>query len=463
MAVQALRSISYNNVSITSLDGKRELDLTSSLLSTDYFEDILQPCVSATLTLVSSYNIVEQLPIRGGEKVDISINTYSGEFTKSFRVYKVGDITTQKMKETFTLHLVPQEYHNNEVSRCMKKYSGTISETVHDILTTVLRTKEPLFIEPTSNVEPFIATIKKPFWVINWLAPKSISAAPNSGQGEEGGEEGEKGVEKGYLKKKGKGTAGFLFYQNRDGFHFRSIDTLVSQNNPASADLKKIFNYSHGEVIKSNDPDNIFKVIDFVFEKNIDVRKTLKVGMYSNRTINFNPIDHQVSIIDYNLQEEIKKGSKKEVLGSEEKISVPISEEEQLVSETLSPYAAGQQSPSRNFVSISNHGVFNVNGGTPDQGREQAAFAKAYSRYNLLFTQGLNILVPCNINLKVGEVIRLEFKELSSGNENAAEVDAKTSGLYLIKELRHHFSSNQNTTSLKLVRDSYGQRNNNTI
>ena len=39
-----LQGLSYNKVTITSLDGK-EVDLTNSLLSTDYFEDILEPCI----------------------------------------------------------------------------------------------------------------------------------------------------------------------------------------------------------------------------------------------------------------------------------------------------------------------------------------------------------------------------------------------------------------------------------
>ena len=80
--------------------------------------------------------------------------------------------------------------------------------------------------------------------------------------------------------------------------------------------------------------------------------------------------------------------------------------------------------------------------------------SKSFARYNLLFTQGLNILIPCNTKLKAGDIIRCLFPELQGGSTK--QTDKSRSGLYLIKELRHHFSANQNTTSLKLVRDSYG-------
>jgi hypothetical protein len=94
------------------------------------------------------------------------------------------------------------------------------------------------------------------------------------------------------------------------------------------------------------------------------------------------------------------------------------------------------------------------NGGTETSGRTPADFAKSSARYNLLFSQALNILIPLNVKLKVGDIIYCEFPEMSAGRSK--EIDPESSGLYLIRELRHHFSSTQNTTSIKLMRDSYG-------
>ena len=42
-------------------------------------------------------------------------------------------------------------------------------------------------------------------------------------------------------------------------------------------------------------------------------------------------------------------------------------------------------------------------------GRSDADMAKAFSRYTLLFQQSLNINVPCNINLRAGDIIRVEI------------------------------------------------------
>ena len=77
-----------------------------------------------------------------------------------------------------------------------------------------------------------------------------------------------------------------------------------------------------------------------------------------------------------------------------------------------------------------------------------------FSRYNLLFTQALNILVPCNLDLKAGNVIKCELPRIQEGQSR--EIDLELSGYYLIKEVRHHIEVGEVTTSLKLIRDSYG-------
>ena len=75
-------------------------------------------------------------------------------------------------------------------------------------------------------------------------------------------------------------------------------------------------------------------------------------------------------------------------------------------------------------------------------------------RYNLLFTQSLNISIPMNVNMKVGDIITCSFPRLSDGQ--AKEQDSNLSGKYLIRALRHHIEANSNITYLKLIRDSYG-------
>ena len=76
-------------------------------------------------------------------------------------------------------------------------------------------------------------------------------------------------------------------------------------------------------------------------------------------------------------------------------------------------------------------------------------------RYNIMFTQSMTITVPSNTNLKAGNLIQCLFPGTTASKID--EYDPEISGLYMIKELCHHFDAEGSYTSLKLIRDTFGQ------
>ena len=424
----ALTTLKYNAVIIESAETKKKIDLTSSLVFCDYFEDILSPCVTMTMQIASTYSIFNNLPIRGGEKVSIDIETLSGNFKLvddyAMYVYKVSGIVSDGAKEYFTLHLCSREALTNETARIQKKYEKKpINDHVTAILKDGLLTKKykSANIEKTSNSYSFIGTLKKPFHILTWLGPKSVPATSSSGNN-------------GTI---GKGVAGFLFYENRDGFHFRSVDTLVSATKSQSGSTSKEsipkYNYNPG-ITKSGDLAANFNILNYNFEKNIDLMKSLRVGMYANITYFYDLYQNRIDGITYSLNSEIKSK-----LGGTSKLPYPKD--------------FGNR-PSRILFRSADVGILDKTGRIEDSGRDNTDMAKSFSRYNLLFTQSLNMVVPMNVNLKAGNIIYAQFQRVDAGQ--SSEVDPEQSGNYLIKEVRHHFEGNQMVSSLKLVRDSYG-------
>ena len=81
--------------------------------------------------------------------------------------------------------------------------------------------------------------------------------------------------------------------------------------------------------------------------------------------------------------------------------------------------------------------------------------SQAIMRYNVLFTQTLSVVVSSNTNLRAGDVITCKFPKISSGDKE--EFDEEQSGIYMIKELCHHFDTTNSYTSLKLIRDTFGR------
>ena len=507
--VQTLQGLRPKMLQIQSLQNGKKFDLSakasegdgqgsSSTRAVDYFEDILLTSIKMNLDVITSYNLVSELPIDGLQMVALEYDTGSGPIkfgeidgngdiipdSGELYVYKVSGVDAQRQASKYTIHTISLDYFKNNTTFCRKKYGGKksgigstststpvysasdmmsgqpmdestsnsngsplkISEIVEELLISDLDTTKDLVIEPTKNSESLYGNSKSPFYNIQLLCTKAISEDEKVS-----GQDGEDGTTQGIAK----GTAGFVFYECNNPktanstFCFRSIDGMVSGTREYSKESgPKVPNVEiHGTeeqpyewrglgAIDSNKLNANFQILNCVVEKNTDVRKAMATGMYANTTIYYNTLTHNVSFYDYDLQEQLED----KTLGSDPIARVPI------------------PNVSRLMFRVSNHGV----SGTGERGLDESGganadrtdIAKSTARYNLLFTQSLNISIPLNVNMKVGDIIRCKFPRLSGGETKQA--DPLYSGKYLIRALRHHLEPNVNTTSLKLIRDSYG-------
>ena len=393
MAVEYQIGLKPVNISIETRT-KGSQSLTGSTFSIDYFEDLLEPVVSMQIALMGSYNLVSEFGLQGGEKVNVELELGSGTFEKEMYLVKASSGDSQKQVSGTILHLT--SYHSlvNEGSRCLKRYSDTvpIDKHVENILKNILKVPDDKIekIEQTSNTYGFIGNMRKPLEVCQWLCPKAISAWGVSGVS------GKVGTSSGQAK----GTAGFFFYENADGFHFRSIDSLVSdtriQDN--SADAEKVITYFTKGFggIDSNLLENNLQIINHYMDRNVDVKKAFAIGLYKNVSYIYDTLNHRVSMYTYNFKNELGDSH----LGQDD-----IHDPSSLISEI-------SNNPTRLIARTTDHGVLDkdsIHQAKKESGRDTADMAKSFSRYNLLFTQALNILVPCNLNLKVGNVIKCEF------------------------------------------------------
>ena len=91
--------------------------------------------------------------------------------------------------------------------------------------------------------------------------------------------------------------------------------------------------------------------------------------------------------------------------------------------------------------------------------RTPETLPQAISRNYLLNTQGLRVVVPGNLQLVVGDVIKVQLQNMSTEKDReVASVDEDHSGFYLITSLSRFYNKIEKrvTTMLSLKRDSYG-------
>ena len=82
--------------------------------------------------------------------------------------------------------------------------------------------------------------------------------------------------------------------------------------------------------------------------------------------------------------------------------------------------------------------------------------SQAMMRYNLIFNIQMIATIPLNTNLVAGSLIECVFPKITTDVEK--ESDQEQSGLYMVKELVHHYESDGSFTKLKLIKDTFGKR-----
>jgi len=410
-----------------SKDGGEEIDIKGKTISFDYYESILSPNITATMILMDTGgsvgypqeydrqerigSIYNALPITGGEKVKFKIKHPLGtlDFStdeKALLVNSALNPDQESQRESVILSLFSQIAKTNQESKVYEKGSGKISDTVGELIKRHLKV-DNVTINATANNYSFIGNSLNVFDVILWLASKSVPE---------------------------EGNPGYFFYETQDGINFRGIDDLISQGTSSE--------YNKTAVLRSNldNDDNDYKMISSKISKNQNLINSLKAGVYKLRGIFWDPFTFKYteSVNSFGKNMDLVKS-----LGK----SAEAPEVEEFTRTHYDILDVGTLNPSGKGADSTEDSVQN------DPRDWQLG---STMRYNVLFSQVLNIQVPCNPNLKAGDTIKCNFEIITQGEKEQGSSDPVQSGSYLIADLCHHFDKSSSITSMTLVRDSYG-------
>ena len=387
----------------------------------DYYESILSPNVTAILTVAdtassviydSKYDRQERLgtlssalPLTGDVFVRFKIATKYGtlNFLNTPLIFDKEIIPNQESnREGIILNLF-SGYSKATQLPIKTKYTGNITNSVRRLLKDYLKVpEEKIFTSPCRNSMSFHGCNESLYKVLcEKVAPKTVPA---------------------------RGNPGYFFYETQDGFNFRAIDDLIAQEPVAS--------YYKNEVLKANldNDDNDFKILTKTDVKRDDLITSIKSGLYVSRNIFWNPLTSEYTEKTFRLE-----GLEFSLGGGD--IDIP----------NLESYAR------------THFHILDVGGSDPGIGYEvnnnpQEWVAKSTMRYNSLFSQIIQVTVPCNLRLRAGNVINCDFEIITQESKSEGSIDETQSGKYLIANLSHHFDALRSYTAMTLVRDSYGRR-----
>ena len=237
---------------------------------------------------------------------------------------------------------------------------------------------------------------------MQWLCPKSQSSAKNFG---------------------------FLFYENFDGYHFKSIEKLLEQ--------EPSFTYTYTDKPYDQDAGS-FKILQNKMVQTNDIGMNLRRGMYANRTIYIDIENQTKNIVDFKISDFDLKRPPKLLNGLE-------------------------NSPTRLMLRVNDFGVAQKGSKKKDVQLESELAVyqnKSYIRNNLLFSQSFKISTSLNPDLRVGQVIEIKLPVKKGDGESktdsyGTERTNDPSGKYLISGLRQIIGGQKSESQLTLIRDVF--------
>lgn len=444
--MSAIRPSIYSKVNITSQDG-RDVDFQVACASIDIYEDVLVPAISAKITVVNaggaiaddgvSVSMYDGLKIRGGEKVEIRIEANSANnetidfTTKPLYVRGIKNLLREGAKEFMTMSLTTGELFDNETKFVGKAFSQ--DARISDHVTKILQdnfdlTPTDIDVDRTSNGIGLLGNQMHPFQLITRMASQSVY-----GSGGEGGVG---------------GSAGFFFYQTREGFKFKAIDNLVKQE-PKATFVQTDKNFNSLTYKPTPDlPSLDFKIVSYEVISNQDLIEKLKLGAYATQRRYFDPLTSAVST---------KKDSYTVAQNTNNIPTLGSNFEPQNLKLAGRGNKSFAEQPTQIVPSTIDRGT-TAKGVSKVVTRDPVEYLnQAKMRYNSLFLQVMRVQVPLNSTLHAGDVVRCKFPKVQDGSNVRFEKE-QISGLYMIKELCHHFDTQASYTSMLLVRDTIGKR-----
>ena len=403
-----------------------EVRIEGKILGFNYYESLYSPMVTGSLVLEDTGGSVEDektgilgtikdgMKISGFEEVSFQISTRYGELNfKNYPLIVTGSPSNfdEPNRQTIFLNMVSKTEIDSSKKPLTRNYpEAPISETVTKILNKELKISEDkLNIEKTKNQDKIKGNHQGALDCILKMCKKSIPA-------------------------EGK-DPGYFFYETQDGHNFRSIDGLIKKGiedfeNEEYAKMHTYYYFGSIAAKLEDENGNDFKVLTTPnVVRDEDQIKAMSEGLYCVRIITKNSLTGEYKEEIKNLLSDVNLGEKQEKVVND--------------NDYLKSYC------------------FHISPGADDPGVSDTILnnpadyvPQSNMRYSLLHSQVVQIQVPCNVQLKAGEVIKLYLENITQSNKNEQIYNNLRSGFYLIKDLCHAFSPTNSYTSLTLLRDT---------
>ena len=420
---------SITKAEVTSnVDTGKNANLVNGILRMTYYESILQDSIRANVIFgdvglaVDNKSVIEGLPLIGTEDIKLEFEDNNENKIKvNMNVNKVTPVYEDGSKNVVSLDLVSEEFLRNEMgeSRCRTRENGLISDSVEKLFKDRLKTEKSLDIEQSANRYNFIGNGRKPFYMLNLLSKQGV---PQDSDGS---------------------SAGFLFFETADGYHFKSIEGLFKQ------EKKKSYVFNNTTDAQAIPAGYDGKVLDHQSDSSINVQSKMNMGAYKTKIVLFDSYNCKYEVIEQTAED--------------------VKENVELAGQDLPKFNSKFDSNEKDYTRTT---LYLVDSGTLPDGDTQAqidgstkpnfeavrTLNQSIRRYNQLFSGMMEITIAGDFSLHAGDVIFVDIFSVQAEKDDT--LNRESGGLYIIADLCHFLDADATYTKLNLARDSFGRKGN---
>lgn len=409
--------ITIDKLSVISTDGT-EFSLMNQIAALQIFEDLYSPFITGTLVIKDSLDFVNALPVIGQEWLDLDISTPSirekgGRIKGQFSLYRVKNREYLGDKSVmYELDFISKEAIIDSNVKLSRAYTGRVSDLAREVLTDKLvafDSVKGLVIEETNNSTKYVSNYWTPVQNVNYLAEtaKNLKSSPS-----------------------------YIFFENRDGFNFGSLNTLV-----ASPIITQKFNYNSSTRGVTNsgayrDINMDFqRITEFVVKEGVNTIDRLRDGYMASTVVTDDITTKRFEYKYYNA-----------LVGHQ-------------MTNHLNKY------PLINYKFPIDYGAkFLV------MPRQQFGFTSFSDATNVDSIQQrlyemhekndfkINIVVPGRLDYTVGQMVEVNSVKVEPIRKSDSLVDSMDeiySGKYLVTAINHFITREKHECTMELAKDSY--------
>ena len=405
--------VSIDNVTIISSKGVYQ-NVRNQVIQLRLFEDIFSPFITGAIVLKESFDLQSLLPLIGEEFLELKITTPTLDkpIEGLFHIYKMSDKTTLGDRSIgYELNFISSEAVVDSNKRISKVFSGKISDIVSTFVVDKidgLESKKKFNIETTRNTIKYVSPYWTPVQNLTFLSDNSISENQ---------------------------SPSYLFYENRDGFNFKSIESLYQKTSFQQFVMDK---YSRDSFPQGGNALNILedykRVGEIEFVTSYDYLDRISGGMYTSKLISYDSTKKTYTVKNFDIKQKFSK-------------------QKHLNDNPLFSNKAVGRSNAKHILFPRAFETFTSFGDTTNARvvQERISFLKMAEAQKVVIT------VPGRCDYTVGQVAELTLykkQPMKKSDRHEDLIDDVNSGRYLVAAINHQIGADGHTCFIELIKDS---------